>query len=231
MSKWILALCCWFASPLSGQVGKETGYWEFIKEDPKAKSICTVWCDEGVAGGFVAECDGDRFLLTAAHVVMRMDSNHHLLPDPVANIKVCFRGGKVENATVHGFDLDADVCWLDCVIPDEIPALPIAREPVKAGDTIEIIGLGGLTQKSAPIRHWKAVCTTATRDGELVADCCLIPGDSGGAILHNGEVVGIVSGGWTWLNERGFTEDGRPISVTWPCRGCNVKFIREVLGK
>lgn len=232
MSRWISAILFVLFSCSAGfsQVGKDTGYWEFVYDDPAAKSIVTVACADGVASGFIVEYGGSRYLLTAAHVVSVADAFTGRLTDVVSeDIRVCFRGGTIAKAKVIGKDLVDDICVLECEIPEHIAAFKVATNQPKPGDELQVIGLGGITLFSAPIRHWKAKAAWGCCETTIV-DTGVIPGDSGGAILNSdGEVVGIVSGGWRWIEDRRFMEDGRAISVTWPAIGAGPFQIRRVL--
>lgn len=232
MSRWISAILFVLFSCSAGfsQVGKDTGYWEFVYDDPAAKSIVTVACADGVASGFVVEYAGSRYLLTAAHVVSGVDVSAGRLTDTVsANIKVCFRGGHVVPATVIAKDLDDDICVLGCDIPEYVTALKVATVQPKPGDECQVLGLGGLTLFNATIRHFRAHAAWGTCDTTIV-DTGGIAGDSGGPILNaNDEVVGIVSGGWRWIETKRFLEEGRQVSVSWPVSGAGAFQIRRVL--
>ena len=95
--------------------------------------------------------------------------------------------------------------------------------PVAAGVFYLFTGLGGGSQVDCCLRHFTAVAASPTNSQTILADAPLLPGDSGGAIFNSdGELVGVISGGWFWWDGGVQTERGAPIHVTWPAKGCNV---------
>lgn len=220
-----------FLNITTAQVGKDSGFWEFIENSEARKSIVTIGADfpGGLGTGVVVVFEGKKYVITAAHMVYHMDSEGKITERALTGIKVAFHGGQIFNVTPLTCSITDDLAVLDCEIPDTINGIPLAAEPIKNNDNLQFICLGGISPTSAPIRHFRGRGLFPSTPRKFIASPPLIPGDSGGACINDaGELVGICSGGWQWLENK--VSDGTTeYKLTWPAQGAGVESIRELL--
>lgn len=81
-----------------------------------------------------------------------------------------------------------DIALIEALIPDEIPVVDISSEPVKCGEQVEMCGYA-----TGSLRHWNAkyAGSSIPQDGHVIFSWA-IQGDSGGPILYNGKIIGVI---------------------------------------
>lgn len=123
------------------------------------------------------------YILTASHVVKSRDTL----------FTVYFLNGAItkNNTVVHkssissGFD---DIALIRALIPDSIKPMETSTKPVPVQAEVEMCGYG-----TGQLRHWKAQYGGSVYDdGGHVIFSWAIQGDSGGPIIYNGKVVGVI---------------------------------------
>lgn len=216
------------------QVGDATGLWKWTERKPHHDAIVEVITSGGNGTGVVISISNDKpvkngfegYVLTAWHVIQD-DLNS-------GKIKVGYRNGeRSKGCTVVDFNQEMDVALLWVWVPAEIPAVPLASDPIEYGQTLEFAGLGGGSDIKCCIRHFAAVASPPSSIEKIFADVPLLPGDSGGPVFNERqEVVGIISGGWFWWDGGVIkTETNSKIPTTWPARACNIGPIKNLIGK
>lgn len=117
--------------------------------------------------------------------------------------------------------IDDDLMLFWCQAP--AAEMPVRSDPVPVGSTVEIVGFGPKSQgKSTRISVRQArINGVEMQTGELIAAGePVIRGDSGGAVVYDGELVGIVNA--FVINPRSetmFTPASRVISLAQYCPG------------
>lgn len=232
--KFILFLILTFSTSISyAQVGKDNPeLWNLMPKTETHNSLVRIETPEGFGTGVVVKITGPHpsgvgslgFVATAHHVVD--------CKSDCGKIKIRFSNGKkAKNCKLKHFDKENDAALILAWIPEGIKPVLLSDSPAKKDDILEFTGLGGGSRLSNP-RVFLAIASLSTNKNKLYADACLIEGDSGGPIFNNnGELLGLVSGGWFWLDFRIQNTEGNPVSLTWPARGCNVEVIKELLNK
>ena len=213
------------------QTGIETNLWTWtqpavhhdavVKVDTESGSgtgvLVHVFETRPVANGFEGIC------LTAEHVVSDTEDT---------SIKVVYRNGKrAKNCKVISTNKAFDLALLWVWVPKDIRPVAIANAGTVVGQSLEFCGLGGNSSLSQ-MRHFSSIAESPTSTNQIFASAPLLPGDSGGPVFNvNGEVVGIISGGWFWFDGGVKTQKGKSINVTWPARACHLDPIAELLQK
>ena len=73
-------------------------------------------------------------------------------------------------------------------VPEDIVPMEISTDDVPIGETVELCGFG-----TGEFRHWNAkYCGEGMGHGGHVIFSWAIQGDSGGPIIYNGKVVGVI---------------------------------------
>lgn len=167
--------------------------------------------------------DGIKLLLTAAHV-----TEHPTLPKSVyagdAYPLLDVQDKEVSKATVVVVDAVNDVSLLRASIDQDFTILDILDVPA---DAITLTA-----KERVPCRIWgfgngKWTETTGFSSffykDTVYNDCVGIPGQSGGPLIVDGKVAGLLSGGMMWY-------EGTPAKVvTWPARCCAGRRLREII--
>lgn len=142
-------------------------------------------------------CNGTGTLVSVDHGRGVVLTAAHLFAEAVGPITVEFYDGQVSGATILALDKYLDIAALWIFAPQGIDPLPIADVAPKLGEEIEIWGYGPdrfrsfLAVRSAPIPF------LADRPGSLLGaqgvenHQVTIPGDSGGAVVWHGRLVGM----------------------------------------
>jgi len=156
------------------------------------------------------------WILTASHVVNSTNTK----------IEVYFNNGKItKNGVVivkknDNADSFNDVALIRALIPDDVVPMEISTENVPIEAKVELCGFG-----TGEFRHWNAAYggEGLNSGGHLVFSWG-IQGDSGGPIIYNGKVVGIICFG-TAVKEY---EDSNRMIVA-PVYGTNVERIESLI--
>lgn len=165
-------------------------HWDISKEKNYHDSIVQVQGD-GIAGSgtvikFIRD-DGDNYIglvLTASHCIKSEKTKMTIL---FRNGKVT-KGGKVVHNSFYRFDSYNDIALIEAVIPDDIPVMETSSDPIKYGDKVEMAGYA-----TGKLRHWEATYGGQTINGKgHIVYSWAIQGDSGGPIIYNGKVVGVI---------------------------------------
>ncbi len=149
--------------------------------------------------------DGWRYGLvaTANHVV-----------DSSTGIKVKYENGKSSsNCTVLRRDERADVALIWCKVPSGIVPIAVGDEPIEEGDTLNFVGKFR--------RKFSGDASPLIFNDVAWSDVVVIPGDSGGAVILKGKLVGVISGGMQWAPN--------PPQRTWPCRTSNLAALKKLI--
>ena len=148
----------------------------------------------------------EGLIITANHVVERNDDG----------IRVRYENRKeaVEGKVVAR-DRDSDVAVVAIKVPGEVDAVGIATRDIKEGDLIEFVGRNR--------RKYSGEASILCYPNQSWMDAVAMPGDSGGAVLLDGRLAGVISGGVLWAPN----EPQR----TWPTRACNTDVTVKVIKK
>lgn len=162
---------------------------------------------EAVGTGVVIgkkEDKGDGYLgyvATAYHVVQNG-----------FNIRIKFFNGVeskdavvLGDAATHILYAESDVAILLAWIPKEV-------KPVEIGEVLELSDELLLVGKPKVFREYKGKLLKRNKH-KIYIDAEVSPGDSGGPIFKDDKLVGIISGGWFWLERTDET------LRTWPAHG------------
>ena len=140
---------------------------------------------------------GPGLVLTSAHVVAGAQ-----------DIRVV-RDGSFTAAEIVGFDPDMDLAYLATDGLNGTP-LPVSSDGVEAGDTGvayvvrggEVVAVPVVVRRSVTIRTEDVYVESETVRPGFELDAEIEPGDSGGAVVINGRVAGVV-----WARSK--TSEGR----------------------
>lgn len=173
MKTIVTLLMCFAASPTFAQT------WDWSPSAEYHKAECIVRVGSNTGSGTLVEVGGVRGVLTVAH--MLTGSNE------VARVTWSDGTTSTGYGTIDRYD--KDVAW---IIADNanLPACTMSPVPPKIGDRIEVVTRGGSREQ---LRHFWGRVVRTNGSTELDARCVL--GDSGGAFLLNGKVVGVQAWG------------------------------------
>ncbi len=151
-------------------------------------AVVRVYAGNAAGSGTLIRADGDAgWVLTAAHVVRGQ-----------AAFRVVWHDGHVSGATLLGSDEAYDLALLQITPPPAATTLPLAGDDQwpPPGDSVELIGYGGgrLRQWTAKVNGY-ALTPGAGRYQTLSVATQTIGGDSGGAMIYRGRLVGVIWGG------------------------------------
>ncbi len=221
------------ATSAQGQVGRESGLWDWTDKADHHKSIVQVTAGDGTGTGVIIGVDSSKqikdgyegYCLTAWHVVQ-----HHLNSN---EISITYGNGRrAKKCKIIESDQARDIAIIWVWVPKDIPSVKIATTSIRGGDRLEFCGLGGGSDVCGCVRHFAGKASSPSTLDRIFADVPLLPGDSGGPVFNqNREVVGIISGGWFWYDGGITTSNGSAIRTTWPARASNVEPIRTLMAK
>ena len=143
--------------------------------------------------------DGWRYgiVATASHVA-----------ESSSGIQIVFENGRSSSkCSVIERDRSSDIALVRCLVPENVRAVTISDVDAKEGDTISYVGRGR--------RKFNGEVSSLAFPDEIWADVVFVPGDSGGSVLLNGKLVGVISGGLRW-------SPNKP-QRTWPGRSNNTQ--------
>ena len=213
-----LAFCLLYSSTILAQ------NWDASEPASYHSSIVRVTGDGYSGSGTVVKYIKDSkhegyyigWVLTASHVVRSKETLFTLY----------FNNGKVtENGTVvvkknDEADSFNDLAIIRALIPKDIVPMEISTEDIPMGAEVE---LGGYA--TGQLRHWTAKYAgeCMNHDGHIVFTWG-IQGDSGGPIIYNGKLVGVICFGQGVERYK----DTRRIIVC-PVYGSNVERIKDYI--
>ena len=163
-------------------------------------------------GSIVSVGDADSrgycnvIVATAAHVV-----------ESSSGIRIKLETGKSYNGgAVIGRNSRCDLAVVRIRMKREgLEAVEVSDKAAEEGDKLEYVGRFR--------RKFSGQVSCLVYGHELWCDVVVFPGDSGGAVLLDGKLVGCVSGGLLW-------SDNSP-QRTWPCRSNNLNPLKELISK
>ena len=213
------------------QVGVETSHWNWTPEATYHDSVVEIETESGSGTGVLVHIYKERpvangfegLCLTAQHVVGDEE-------EEPSNIKVVYRNGKrAKRCKVVASNRSSDVALLLVWVPPNVKPVSLAKNSAIKGSSLEFCGLGGGTPLGS-LRHFSSTSDSPTNTAKIFAPVSLLPGDSGGPVFDaQGDLVGIISGGWFWFDGGVKSERGFSVSVTWPARACNLDPINTLL--
>lgn len=148
--------------------------------------------------------DGWRYgiVATASHVT-----------ESRSGIKIVFENGKSSSkCSVIERDRQNDIALVRCLVPEGARAVAISDVSAKEGDKISFVGRGR--------RKFSGEVSCLAFPNEIWSDVVFMPGDSGGSVLLDGKLVGVISGGLMWSPN----EPQR----TWPGRSNNTQPLKAI---
>lgn len=224
--KTILFLLVFLASTAFGQVGSETPYWKWSKPADHHKAVIRITSGGGYGTGVLIKDAGKVVIVTASHVIEGSNDHTAILSNSSEKLFV-IATSETNDVACLGFSRSG------VVLSSENTPTTVGIVNLYVKNPLEVCGYGGSDITRHPMRHFWARNTIASSSGILYLDGMAIPGDSGGGIFHEGRLVGIVSGGHTWLGHRTVkvkrgSRDFR-VSCTWPIRAAGPKSIWAVV--
>ena len=142
-------------------------------------------------GTLIASDGTSGIVLTCAHVVGSNSRATAVWPD-----------GYQSTGRVLCVEPRDDIAVFEVTPPEGAVVLPLAGDDEwpRAGETVELCGFGGSKSGGERPRHWSAVAqgyaqSRSGRHHTLSVATQTISGDSGGPIVHNGNVVAVLWGG------------------------------------
>ena len=159
-----------------------------VQGQSKTDAVLRILAENAAGCGTLIQATGNRgYILTAAHVVENRET-----------VSAIWHDGHQSPARVIVADRQLDVAILAVSPPANALTIPLAGSDhwPQRGDTVELIGYGG-----GRLRHWNATVNGyAMTDGigrhqTLSLQTRTIGGDSGGAIVWRGKLVGVIWGG------------------------------------
>jgi len=177
-----------------GWIDTSAQEWKNIPDAPHRKSVVKLKGSNMVEGsGVVIKKikDSDQhegyylgLILTASHCVEDLSVRFEV---------EFFNGAKtLRNRPVkdlpNDIDPDNDIAVIRALIPKEVTVTPLSTESLKCNDKVILSGYG-----AGKVRHWEAKYggRKLLSQGHLIFSWG-IQGDSGGPVVHNGKVVGII---------------------------------------
>ena len=163
-----------------------SGKWKFIKTRKSHYAVCRVLQepdpgkDERVGSGALIWSDGTRGVVLTAN---------HLLPSDTNRIRINWPAGKAYG-TVGARDPVYDIALIKLEkVPGTAWVIPFDDQPLpRGGEKIAALSYGGMQTR---LRGFEAGVLQAD-DLRLTLDSYAVSGDSGGAIVKNDAVIGVV---------------------------------------
>lgn len=197
---------------LAGSAAQGAEIWQWTEPASHHAAVVRVKTSPDARGGAyagtgtVVAVDSGRerttcLIVTAAHVVETANGG-----------TITWVDGSQTEWRILQRDAQHDVAALLAWAPQQPPEpIPIAQAPPPADAAVEICGFGGPDRR---LRHFGASLLTAD-ETHVVANQYVISGDSGGAMLYRGELVGVVFGG---SGQRGAVRgrDGSTWNLVYP---------------
>jgi len=177
---------------------------------------------DGISGsgtviGRIGDSDTEGYyigwILTASHCINSTNTKFTIL---FPNGKIVSNGQVALKSMSN--DVYADYGIVRSLIPEDIEPMEISIDDVPIGETVEMCGYG-----TGTFRHWKAKYAGENMEsGGHVVFSWAIQGDSGGPIIYNGKVIGVICFG---VGIRKFKDTNR--IIVGPIYGTNVDRVDE----
>tara|TARA_R110000824_G_scaffold397870_1_gene601147 strand:+ start:694 stop:1374 length:681 start_codon:yes stop_codon:yes gene_type:complete len=210
---------------LIGSISLSAQNWDASEEASYHSSIVKVTGDGYSGSGTVIKFIEDSekhegyyvgWVLTASHVVRSKETR----------FRIYFNNGEItkngvvilkKNDVIDSFN---DLALIRALIPDDIVPMEVSTEDIPIGAEVELCGYA-----TGNLRHWTAPYAGECVDnGGHVVFSWGIQGDSGGPIIYNGKVVGVICFG-TGVKEYKDTQR----MIVCPVYGSNVERIKDYL--
>lgn len=153
--------------------------WNWSPSADYHKAACIVRSGGNTGSGILVQIGNVRGVLTVAHV----------MPLTTNRAKITWSDGTTSDGYGTIDRYNKDVAWIVADNKD-LPACRMSPVQPKIGDRIEVVTRGGSREQ---LRHFFGRVTRVS--GEIALDAQCVHGDSGGAFLLNGKVVGVQSNG------------------------------------
>jgi len=233
-----------FVVNLYGQIGKDTDLWKWGQKRDIHNSVVRIetvslelqedgssrfMCGSGT-GTVIKELDNNEYLVLTA--------NHVIPPSEFRGRVKSLNKIKTAGITVVAKDYAHDICILKIKLTEDSPKLPvmkIADVSPQYKDSLEFAGYGGVEFNEQigldKLRVYMGTAEIPTGDDYVFSgDAYLIQGDSGGPVIVNDQLVGVISGGSCWWGKDICkTQNGEPVKITWPAMAFGIGPIKELL--
>lgn len=198
--------------------------WDLIPCVDQHKSIVSLRAElrpgvYGYCSGVIIEKTNEKNKDYEGFVMGKVLTCDHLLLDlPNKPVYIKFWSGRQSKGRILKRDSESDFMLISAWVDENSEPISVAKKTPQNNDVCTLIGMGGvfnLGQFEAPmpdnLRIFEGVVVGPTK--QLFLDAKVISGDSGGPILNNGEIVGIISGGYKWFD---YEENKVKKKYTWP---------------
>jgi len=177
----------------------------------------------GTVIGFIKDSEQNPeyyvgLIITASHVVYSQDTSM-----TIRFLNGCItNGGSVVRKNNYASDGFNDIAIIRALIPDSVVPMEISDGEPECGHQVELAGYGANN-----FRHWVAdYAGTVNNNDGLVVFSWAIQGDSGGPIICNGKIVGVICFG-TALKK--YEDSNR--YIVGPVYGSNVSRVKDMVKK
>lgn len=169
--------------------------WNWSPSAPHHDAVVFVQTSQGFGGTGTLICTNKDFtegiVLTAAHVI----GNEKIVSAKWRNVNYTSSG------TIIYKNDEEDAALFRVDPPTNAISIPITSNKPPIGARVECIGLGSPMQSLRP--YYGNV--TKVQPLSTIIDTPVTNGDSGGPIIYNGEIVGVITGGFDVIHR---TPDG-----------------------
>tara|TARA_R110000824_G_scaffold32222_3_gene104195 strand:+ start:3570 stop:4427 length:858 start_codon:yes stop_codon:yes gene_type:complete len=196
--------------------GYQTGHqnWDWSPEAHHQQAAVRIISGGASGSGTAVWCDGTRaIVITANHVVDSIDS-----------CMVSWRDSQTNIGKVIGRDRVHDIAIIDVPVSIQKVVIPVGINAPGVGYRVEIMGFGGARRVLR--RFYGRIISTENGNMEMEAN--LLPGDSGGGIIHNGSLVGVIYGG-PYISDQFLDASGRTWPLIYPAGGSSLSHIRKLM--
>ncbi len=168
--------------------------WDLVEQPPHAKSVVKIISSDssGGSGAVVKKLADSKdyegfylgLIVTASHCVSSMEVTFH----------VVFFDGSITKNAIPVKDLEIrndpgnDLAVIKALIPNSVPVTEISSASPKCDEEVLLSGYG-----AGEVRHWSA--KYGGRNMMTLSHIIFswaIQGDSGGPVVYNGKIVGVI---------------------------------------